>query len=350
VGAIMTRILRSDIRKYNRVVTEEDKAEEEEERGWKLVHTDVFRPPARGPMAFAVLVGIATQVLSMSIVTIVFAAIGFLSPANRGAMALAMLLSYLLFGIVAGYSAARTHKMLAGTAWQRVTIVTALAFPAFLFAVLFTINMVVFSTGSTNFVSPLNMFIVLLLWLLLSVPLTWVGAYYGFKADKVELPTRVAPMPRPIPPQPWWLALPVVMAVGGMLPFAVVFVEVFFLLTAMWMNLYYYVFGFLLAVWALLIIMSAEVAIVITYFQLCAEDYRWWWRSMLVPGASGVWLYAYCAYYFSQQLDISGTVPQLLYFSYMGLVALAFSFVTAAAGYTGTLWFLRSIYGAVRVD
>jgi len=59
---------------------------------------------------------------------------------------------------------------------------------------------------------------------------------------------------------------------------------------------------------------------------------------------------SYCVYYFLQNLNMPGTIPQLLYFSYMGLVALAFSFVTAAAGDTGTLWFLRSIYGAVRVD
>jgi transmembrane 9 superfamily protein 2/4 len=350
VGAIMTRILHKDISKYNQVRTEEDKAEEEDERGWKLVHTDVFRPPARAPLAFAVLVGIASQILAMSVTTIVFAAVGFLSPANRGSMALALLLTYLLFGIIAGYAAARTHKMLNGTQWQRVTIITALAFPGFIFTVLFILNMAVYSTGSTNYVNLLNMFLVLALWLTLSVPLTWVGAFYGFKADKVELPTRVAPMPRPIPPQPWYLRAPVVMAVGGMLPFAVVFVEVFFMLTAMWTNLYYYVFGFLLAVWLLLIVMSAEVAIVLTYFQLCSEDYRWWWRSMLVPGASGVWLYAYCIYYYFNVLEISGVVPELLYFSYMGLVALAFSFVTGAAGYLGTSWFLRKIYGAVRVD
>ena len=43
-------------------------------------------------------------------------------------------------------------------------------------------------------------------------------------------------------------------------------------------------------------------------------------------------------------------MPQLLYFSYMGLVALVVSFVTGAAGSLASLWFTRTIYAQVRVD
>lgn len=35
VAMIMVRALRADIAKYNRVLTEEEKAEEREESGWK---------------------------------------------------------------------------------------------------------------------------------------------------------------------------------------------------------------------------------------------------------------------------------------------------------------------------
>ena len=43
--------------RYNRVPTEEERAEEREESGWKLVHADVFRPPTTNPMLLAVFVG-----------------------------------------------------------------------------------------------------------------------------------------------------------------------------------------------------------------------------------------------------------------------------------------------------
>jgi len=314
VAMIMVRALRLDIQRYNRVLTEEEKAEEAEEKGWKLVHDQVFRPPTVMPLTFAVLMGIGSQLTCMSLSTIVFAAIGFLSPANRGSLMIALLLLFLLFGIVAGYTTARTHKAFNGTQWQRVTLITALAFPGFIFTVLLILNGVVSRTGSANTVSLASMLTVLALWLLLSVPLVFAGAFYGFKAEKMEFPTRVSPLPRAIPEQPWYLSTPLVMAVGGILPFGTVFVELFFILTSLWMDQYYYVFGFLLLVWVLLIITCCEISIALTYFALCSEDYKWWWRSALVPAASGCYLYAYCVYYFFTNLNMEGTVPQMLYF------------------------------------
>lgn len=80
VAMIMMRVLRADLRRYNQLETEEV-----EETGWKLVHGDVFRAPAR-PMLLSILVGSGVQVFGMLLVTMVFAALGFLSPANRGGM------------------------------------------------------------------------------------------------------------------------------------------------------------------------------------------------------------------------------------------------------------------------
>ena len=42
-------------------MTDEEKVEEREETGWKLVHADVFRPPVEMPMLFCVLVGTGMQ-------------------------------------------------------------------------------------------------------------------------------------------------------------------------------------------------------------------------------------------------------------------------------------------------
>jgi transmembrane 9 superfamily protein 2/4 len=350
VALIMVRVLRLDIQRYNRVMTEEEKAEQEEERGWKLVHGDVFRPPSRLPTLFAIFVGIGAQIVAMSFTTLIMAAIGFLSPANRGYLVIALLVLFLGFASIAGYVTARTYKMFGGTFWQRTTVVTALGFPGFLFTVLCIINAVVFSTGSTNAVPFTSMLAVMAMWLILSVPLVFFGAHVGFKADKVEPPTRISTMPRQIPPQPWYLRTPLVMLVGGLLPFGTVFVELVFILNSFWGGQYYYVFGFLLLVFLLLLITSAEISIMLTYFQLCAEDYQWWWKSFLVPAASGCYLYAYCIYFFFMSLNIDEGVPQLLYFSYMGLIALAFSFVTGTVGYMSTSSFVRSIYGSVRVD
>lgn len=55
----------------------------QEESGWKLVHGDVFRPPSFSPMLLSILCGTGVQVFAMTLSTITFAFLGFLSPANR---------------------------------------------------------------------------------------------------------------------------------------------------------------------------------------------------------------------------------------------------------------------------
>ena len=73
------------------------------------VHGDVFRPPARAGL-LAVYVGTGAQLLSMTVVTMLFAVLGFLSPANRGGLMTAMLLLFAFMGVVAGYASARLYK------------------------------------------------------------------------------------------------------------------------------------------------------------------------------------------------------------------------------------------------
>lgn len=84
-----------------------------EETGWKLVHGDVFRPPAGffGPMFLSVFVGSGMQILAMSTVLLIFAVLGFLSPANQGSLLTAFILLFVFMGSFAGYFSARLYKM-----------------------------------------------------------------------------------------------------------------------------------------------------------------------------------------------------------------------------------------------
>ena len=85
VAMIMMRTLRRDLNRYNSI---EEKEELQDESGWKLVHADVLRPPAM-PMLLCASIGTGMQLLGMSLISIICAMLGFLSPANRGALTLA---------------------------------------------------------------------------------------------------------------------------------------------------------------------------------------------------------------------------------------------------------------------
>lgn len=73
------------------------------------VHGDVFRPPQRA-MLLCTYVGTGTQLICMAVVTMIFAVLGFLSPANRGGFMTAVLLLFVFMGVFAGYAAARLYK------------------------------------------------------------------------------------------------------------------------------------------------------------------------------------------------------------------------------------------------
>jgi transmembrane 9 superfamily protein 2/4 len=286
----------------------------------------------------------------MGVVTLFFAAIGFLSPANRGMLMIAMLLLWVFMGVFAGYHSARTFKMFNGKEWQRSTLLTAMFYPGIVVFILFILNLIVWAEGTTSAVPFASMLAVLALWFLVSVPLTFLGAFFGFRRDVDKFPVQTQDIPRQIPAQPWYMSGPVTVLVGGILPFGAVFVELFFILTTLWLDSFYYVYGFLVLVFLILVITCAEISVVLCYFQLCGEDYRWWWRSMFTSGSSALYVFLYSLHWYSLKLHATRFVTHVLFFGYMSTLSLLFFLGTAVVGYFASFWFVWKIFASVKVD
>lgn len=346
VAMIMLRTLYRDISKYNELETQE---EAQEETGWKLVHGDVFRPPVNSDL-LCVYAGTGVQCLGMMVVTMLFAVLGFLSPSNRGGLMTAMLFLWVFMGIFAGYAAARLYKMFKGTEWKRIALRTAFLFPGSVAVVFFILNALIWGEKSSGAVPFGTMFALIFLWFGISVPLVFVGSYVGFRKQAIEDPVKTNKIPRQIPEQAWYMNPIFSILIGGILPFGAVFIELFFILTSIWLNQYYYIFGFLFIVFMILIVTCAEITIVLCYFQLCSEDYLWWWRSYLTSGSSALYLFLYAAFYFFTKLEITKPVSGMLYFGYMLIASYAFFVLTGTIGFYACFWFTRLIYSSVKID
>ncbi|OAY83948.1 transmembrane 9 superfamily member 7-like [Ananas comosus] len=346
VAMIMLRTLYRDIANYNQL---DNQDEAQEETGWKLVHGDVFRPPIHSGLLCAY-VGTGVQFFGMTLVTMIFALLGFLSPSNRGALMTALVLLWVFMGLFAGYSSSRLYKMFKGTEWKKITLKTAFMFPGIVFAIFFFLNALIWGEKSSGAVPFGTMFALVLLWFGISVPLVFLGSYLGFKKPAIEDPVKTNKIPRQIPEVGWYMHPAFSILIGGILPFGAVFIELFFILTSIWLNQFYYIFGFLFIVFIILLITCAEIAIVLCYFQLCSEDYHWWWRAYLTAGSSALYLFAYSAFYFFTKLDITKFVSGILYFGYMLIVSYAFFVLTGTIGFYACFWFVRKIYSSVKID
>ncbi|XP_023000345.1 transmembrane 9 superfamily member 7 [Cucurbita maxima] len=346
VAMIMMRTLYRDIANYNQLDAQDDA---QEETGWKLVHGDVFRPPINSGL-LCVYIGTGVQIFGMTLVTMIFALLGFLSPSNRGGLMTAMVLLWVFMGLFAGYSSARLYKMFRGTEWKRITLKTAFMFPGILFSIFFVLNALIWGEQSSGAVPFGTMFALVCLWFGISVPLVFVGSYLGFKKPGIEDPVKTNKIPRQIPDQAWYMKPVFSILIGGILPFGAVFIELFFILTSIWLNQFYYIFGFLFIVFIILLITCAEITIVLCYFQLCSEDYYWWWRSYLTAGSSALYLFLYSVFYFFSKLEITKFVSGILYFGYMVIISYSFFVLTGTIGFYACFWFVRKIYSSVKID
>jgi len=348
VAMILLRTLHRDIATYNEVPTEE---EAKEETGWKLVHGDVFRKPAYSTL-LSVFVGSGTQLFGMSVVTLIFAMLGFLSPAHRGSLLQTLMLLFTVMGVLGGYTASRFCKIFDGDEgrWKTTTFLQAFLFPGLFFVIFFLLNLCIWGEQSSGAVPFTTMFALLVLWFGVSVPLVFFGAYTGFRRDRMEMPVRTNQIPRAVPEQPWYMSPLATSLVGGILPFGAVFTELFFIMSSLWLHEFYYLFGFLSLVLVIVIITCAEISIALTYFQLTSEDYRWWWTAFASSGSSAIYVFMYSIMYFNTRLQIRHWVSVLMYFGYMFIISCIFMLISGSVGLLASLKFVRGIYGSIKID
>jgi transmembrane 9 superfamily protein 2/4 len=320
----------------------------EEITGWKLLHGDVFRAPAYGYL-LAPLIGSGMQLVFMAFGLLFLSSLGVLNPSFRGGFVSVGVGLFVFAGLFSGYFSGRVYKTFNGTNWRRNTLLTALLFPGLLFSLIFILNLFVWAQASSTALPFSTLVAIILLWLCIQLPLVYAGSWYGFhRSGGWEHPTKTTVLPRQIPTTiPWYIRAPQSILLAGLIPFAVIFIELLFVFQSLWQDKsgYYYVFGFLSLISIILTLVIAEITIVTIYLQLCAEDYRWWWSSFCVGGGSSVWVFAYCVWFYLFKLDIQGWVSAMLFFGYSALGCAVFGLATGTVGWVVAFGFVRRIYG-----
>ncbi|XP_068954026.1 transmembrane 9 superfamily member 1 isoform X2 [Petaurus breviceps papuanus] len=292
VAVILMRVLRNDLARYN--LDEEPNSGsstddfDQGDNGWKIIHTDVFRfPPCRGLLC-AVL-GVGAQFLALG--TVPF---------------------FLTWSVV---------------------------------------NSVHWANGSTQALPATTILLLLTVWLLVGFPLTVIGGIFGKNnATPFDAPCRTKNIAREIPTQPWYKSTVVHMTIGGFLPFSAISVELYYIFATVWGREQYTLYGILFFVFAILLSVGACISIALTYFQLSGEDYRWWWRSVLSVGSTGLFIFFYSVFYYARRSNMSGAVQTVEFFGYSFLTAYVFFLMLGTISFFSSLKFIRYIYVNLKMD
>mmetsp|Transcript_21662 Transcript_21662/g.3565 ORF Transcript_21662/g.3565 Transcript_21662/m.3565 type:complete len:114 (+) Transcript_21662:1045-1386(+) len=112
----------------------------------------------------------------MLLITLIFATVGFLSPAQRGNLITTMLLLFTFMGIFAGYTQSRLNKMFGNLHWKVNTLLTGLLIPGIAFSVFFIIDLCLELEGSSEAISFTTLLKLLFLWLGITLPLIYIGS------------------------------------------------------------------------------------------------------------------------------------------------------------------------------
>ncbi|KPI88002.1 transmembrane/endomembrane-like protein [Leptomonas seymouri] len=345
VAFVMLRTVRKDLAIY--FDEELDESEMREGSGWKLVRGDVFRPPPQA-ILLSTLVGAGSQISATMLVTMLLCSTGAVNPDIRGNFLTAILTVFLFLHIVSGFVTSRLLKLFGMDSWK-VAMQCMATFPLALGGGILTINFIHWINHTTAAIPFGTIVLIALMWVVVSLPFGAAGVFCGYRMDRIAVAAKVSSIPRLIPAEAGSKTIYYAI-LGSVVPFVACCVEVSYVLNAFWREEQMYMFGlltfFLLTVMAL----CAEVGIIVTYFTLCDEDYRWWWRSFGALAATGAYVFCFSIFFLKRSLEIRLLGSIILFLAYMLGVSVMFGLALGTISFIGSFWLVQGMYGAIKAD
>ncbi|KAF4027826.1 Endomembrane protein 70 [Phytophthora infestans] len=349
LSIVMIRILKRDFSRYTDLETGDEHALEDDS-GWKLLHADVFRFPTQLSI-FCALNGAGAQLFVMLSVALASSLLGIVKPNKRGGMMTAFIVLYALTAGVGGFHSARLYRQLGGQRWVWNILMCVLVIPGPLVAIFSFLNSVAIWNDSSAALPFGTIMIVLALFITVALPLTIIGGVAGRNSTgDFKSPCRTNKIPREIPSVPGYRSPFILIVAAGCLPFSAVYIELHHIFAAIWGHSIYTLFGILFLSFVMLVFVTAFTTISLTYIQLSSEDHRWWWRSYISGGTTGLFVLAYSVWYYTSIADMTGFFQAAFYFGYTSIMAYCFFVMLGFIGFQSSLFFVNKIYRTIKVE
>ena len=166
----------------------------------------------------------------------------------------------------------------------------------------------------------------------------------------MNAPFEINKIPSIVPEKPWYLHYRYITFVTGLVGFSTIFIELNYVMVALWRHQIYFLGAFLWIAFFLFILVVGEMTILVVYFNLCYGDYNWWWKSFLVGSSPVIYFIIYSIYYFLFDMNITRFSSIIIYFGIMGIISTMALFVCGSISVLICLGFILRIYSDIKID
>lgn len=194
-------------------------------------------------------------------------------------------------GIVNGFGAGRLYAFFHGTNFSLLWPLNAILYPLIIGVGFFIVDICEYiETGKIHTILFSESYIITLVLILINVPFNFIGCFFGYKMQAINIPNKISRVPRE-PPNglPWFLNFNFMSFISGIIPVLVIAFEMYQIWSCIKGSSYIYLvyWSFYISCIIFLIVVS-QLSIMQTYLLICYEEYRWWWRCWALGASTGV--------------------------------------------------------------
>ena len=316
---------------------------------WKELSGDVFRAPLRNSMLLCSIIGNGFQLYCMLAITLCLGSFGFANPEKRANLLNLGIIFFCIMGLPGGYISAKIYQFFKGKYWLLNALLTSVIFPGILLLGYLFVNIILVLEKSSAAVNISDIISLFILWVFCTFPLILIGSFLGMKNKPIESPCKTNPVPSFVPEKPWYLHYRFMTFVTGFIAFGTFFIELNYVMGALWRHQIYFLATFLEISLFLFIIICGEISIIVVFWNLCYGDYNWWWKSFLIGASPVIYFIAFSIYYFFN-LQLRRLSAIVVYFGIMGLISAMSLFICGSISVLITFGFVKLIYSRIKIN
>jgi transmembrane 9 superfamily protein 2/4 len=313
---------------------------------WKLIHGDVYRRPPDAS-GLSLRIGWGVQLFIALVICLVSGRWKYSALTTVGSVLNSFLFGFVIAAPFGGFVTGRLFKTIGDGGWRTI-LFGAQKLPVAGICVFLLLYYVVFRPRRSAVALP---------WALLlgcwglNFVLSVIGSVLGMKSSAIEFPQEVNQLPRQVPPRGYIRATVLPSVFAAIFVYASPAATIHMLMMAGWTGTRpYYNFSGMLVNLVTLAIQAMTCGVLVTFWKLTSEDFRWWWASYKSAGGAVVVFAIYAIYFMRVWWRPDDLASSIVFIGVIVVLAVVFRLIVGAMSFIGSFAFVQTIYNTLKME